>query len=97
MPLGRRTSRWDRGRAAVPKAARCRLGRRLLEPCVELLQGHAAAPCREILEQNLQFFVQALDIRGAAETGTAAGHKLRGMQRELDMRHSLGPGPAYLP
>src|SRR5712692_9852834 len=61
----------------------------ITKPCVELLQGRAAAPGGKILEQHLQVLVQALDFRRVLESRAAAGHELRGMQHEFQMGHSF--------
>src|SRR5260370_41263353 len=63
----------------------------ITEPCVELLEGHAAAPGGKILEQNLNAPVQALDIRCVPEIRTTARHELRGMQHELHMSCTISP------
>src|SRR6266849_297699 len=75
LPSGIRCHGWGlRGRIA-----------RFPELRVEFPQGCAATPSGNILEQNLQVLVQALDIRCIAESRTASGHELRRMENELHM------------
>src|SRR5713226_1582556 len=64
------------------------------KPCMELLQGRAAAPGGKILEQHLQMLVQALDLRRVFESRAPARHELRGMQHEFQMGRTFSPRSA---